>query len=228
MNDFPTLQPLPLFRAKSRSMGLKLVVVCALALLMTIPSFFVDGLVNDRTRSGQAVAREISSHVGGQANLPRTHTCHPLHDLAAITIGYAEARHLSRLSCTSLCCGQDCDRRAAPVSLQGPRISGRSETRCNLRPYRCTFRGSARRAIGLGQGRNHRGSHRRPRSDGRRHVNDRWEDSHTRPGQDRGELYRWVRSERAAKAVSLWRNDRRHCQAGCAISYNIDIAILRR
>ncbi len=66
MNDFPTLQPLPLFRAKSRSMGLKLVVVCALALLMTIPSFFVDGLVNDRTRSGQAVTREISSHVSSR------------------------------------------------------------------------------------------------------------------------------------------------------------------
>src|SRR6202008_772423 len=47
------------------SMGLKLIVVCGLALLMVIPSFFVGGLVDDRTRSQAAVVREISTHVGG-------------------------------------------------------------------------------------------------------------------------------------------------------------------
>lgn len=46
-------------------MGLKLIVVCGLALLMVIPSFFVGGLVNDRTRNEAAVVREISTHVGG-------------------------------------------------------------------------------------------------------------------------------------------------------------------
>ncbi|HXC96703.1 MAG TPA: cell envelope integrity protein CreD [Edaphobacter sp.] len=66
MNDFLTLQALPLARAKSRSMGVKLVVVCVLALLMTIPSFFVNGLVNDRTNSAKEVAKKISSHVGGR------------------------------------------------------------------------------------------------------------------------------------------------------------------
>jgi inner membrane protein len=46
-------------------MGVKLIVVCGLALLMTIPSFFVWGLVNDRTRRAGDVIKEISSHVGG-------------------------------------------------------------------------------------------------------------------------------------------------------------------
>src|SRR5256886_9845673 len=51
---------------KSRSMGVKLIVVCGLALLMTIPAFFVGGLVDDRTKMAADVIREISNHVGGQ------------------------------------------------------------------------------------------------------------------------------------------------------------------
>ena len=54
------------FRAKSRSMGVKLIVVCGLALLMTIPAFFVGALVEDRTQRAAEVIREISGHVGGQ------------------------------------------------------------------------------------------------------------------------------------------------------------------
>jgi len=46
-------------------MGVKLIVVCALALFMTIPAFFVSGLVNDRTKRAEEVVKEISSHVGG-------------------------------------------------------------------------------------------------------------------------------------------------------------------
>jgi inner membrane protein len=46
-------------------MGVKLIVVCGLALLMTIPSFFVWGLVNDRTKRADDVVKEISGHVGG-------------------------------------------------------------------------------------------------------------------------------------------------------------------
>ena len=53
-------------RFKSRSMGTKLIVVCGLALIMTIPSFFVDGLVSERTRRAAEVLKEISDHVGGQ------------------------------------------------------------------------------------------------------------------------------------------------------------------
>lgn len=51
---------------RSRSMGLKLFIVCALALAMTIPAFFVDDLVDERTHRANDVVKEISSHVGGQ------------------------------------------------------------------------------------------------------------------------------------------------------------------
>src|SRR5438445_128527 len=47
-------------------MGVKLIVVCGLALLMTVPAFFVGGLVDDRTKMAADVIREISGHVGGQ------------------------------------------------------------------------------------------------------------------------------------------------------------------
>jgi inner membrane protein len=47
-------------------MGVKLIVVCALALMMTIPSFFVGGLVDDRKRSAADVVKEVSDHVGGR------------------------------------------------------------------------------------------------------------------------------------------------------------------
>ncbi|HXE09512.1 MAG TPA: cell envelope integrity protein CreD [Acidobacteriaceae bacterium] len=58
-------------RAASRSigfklsMGLKLIVVCFLALLMCIPSFFVSSLVDDRKTSQASAVDDISSHVGG-------------------------------------------------------------------------------------------------------------------------------------------------------------------
>ena len=51
---------------RSRSMGVKLIVVCALALLVTIPALYVGGLVEDRTQRGAEVVKEISRHVGGQ------------------------------------------------------------------------------------------------------------------------------------------------------------------
>jgi inner membrane protein len=53
-------------RIRSRSMGVKLIVVCGLGLLMTIPALFVGGLVDDRTKMAAEVIREISGHVGGQ------------------------------------------------------------------------------------------------------------------------------------------------------------------
>ncbi len=64
MSDWSMLQSG--FGTKSRSMGVKLILVCGLALLMTIPAFFVGGLVEDRTQRAADVIREISSHVGGQ------------------------------------------------------------------------------------------------------------------------------------------------------------------
>jgi inner membrane protein len=51
---------------KPRSLGVKLIVVCVLALIMMIPAFFVGRLVEDRTNRAADVIKEISSHVGGQ------------------------------------------------------------------------------------------------------------------------------------------------------------------
>jgi inner membrane protein len=47
-------------------MGIKLIVVCGLALVMTIPALFVGGLVSDRTNRAADVIRELSGYVGGQ------------------------------------------------------------------------------------------------------------------------------------------------------------------
>jgi inner membrane protein len=66
MNDSSILLPSLQARFRSRSMGMKLIVVCGLALVMTVPAFFVGGLVEDRTNRAADVIREISGHVGGQ------------------------------------------------------------------------------------------------------------------------------------------------------------------
>jgi inner membrane protein len=61
MSDFSVshsdLQP----RISSRSMGVKFIVVCALALLMTIPSFFVSSLVDDRSRGPENTVQQANS-----------------------------------------------------------------------------------------------------------------------------------------------------------------------
>jgi len=51
---------------KSRSMGLKLIFVCVLALVMAIPAFFVGSLIDERTQRAADVVKEISEHVGGE------------------------------------------------------------------------------------------------------------------------------------------------------------------
>lgn len=66
MNDLSILQSSLRTRLRSLSMGIKLVVICVLALFMTIPAFFVSDLVRERTRRASDVVKEISSHVGGQ------------------------------------------------------------------------------------------------------------------------------------------------------------------
>jgi inner membrane protein len=65
VNDFSMLQSSSRALFRSSSMGVKLIVVSAMALLMTIPGFFVGGLVDDRTKRAEDVVKEISSHVGG-------------------------------------------------------------------------------------------------------------------------------------------------------------------
>ncbi len=51
---------------RSRSMGLKLLVVSGLALIMTIPALFVDNIVEERTKRAKDVIQEVSGRVGGQ------------------------------------------------------------------------------------------------------------------------------------------------------------------
>jgi len=53
-------------RINPRSMGVKLIVVCGLAVSMTIPGLFVRGLVKDRTERAAEVVRQISEYAGGQ------------------------------------------------------------------------------------------------------------------------------------------------------------------
>jgi inner membrane protein len=53
------------FPQPSRSVGLKLLLVCVLALLMSIPALFVFGLLNDRTNRAQEVSGELGALVGG-------------------------------------------------------------------------------------------------------------------------------------------------------------------
>lgn len=53
-------------RFERRSMGLKLLAVCGLALLMTIPALFVFFLIGDRTDRARQVVGEISALVGGR------------------------------------------------------------------------------------------------------------------------------------------------------------------
>jgi inner membrane protein len=66
LNDVPMFQPHLQTGIKARSMGLKLFIVCSLAMVMTIPALFVDNLVDERTHRSNDVVKEISSHSGGQ------------------------------------------------------------------------------------------------------------------------------------------------------------------
>jgi inner membrane protein len=61
MSDRPVIN-LP---APRRSMGLKLLLVCGLALLMSIPALFVFMLLGDRTHRAEEVSREVGALVGG-------------------------------------------------------------------------------------------------------------------------------------------------------------------
>ncbi len=66
MSQLPALPLTTFLRDRSRSMGLKLVVVSFLALLMSIPAFFVINIVQERANRARDVVEEISKHVGGQ------------------------------------------------------------------------------------------------------------------------------------------------------------------
>lgn len=57
---------IPTPRMPARSMGLKLLLVCALALVMSVTALFVFLLLYDRTQRAQEVSAEISQLVGGE------------------------------------------------------------------------------------------------------------------------------------------------------------------
>ena len=66
MNQVPVSQLSAQIRNRSRSMGLKLLLVSGLALLTTIPSLFVSSLVEERTGRAKDVIQEIGGRAGGQ------------------------------------------------------------------------------------------------------------------------------------------------------------------
>ena len=66
VSDLSMLQSGMQAKVRSRSMGVKLIVIFGLAIVMMIPVFFVEGLVEDRTERAADVIKEISGHVGGQ------------------------------------------------------------------------------------------------------------------------------------------------------------------
>lgn len=91
METTPTHTPVPALR-RSRSIGLKLILIAGLALLMTIPALFVAGFVAERKGRAAEVIREVSAHVGGpQAFLGPTlaipYTIPPQTPLASATTG---------------------------------------------------------------------------------------------------------------------------------------------
>lgn len=72
MNTFSGILPPPSMPAaalQSRSLGMKLILVCGLALLMWIPSLFVSGLVLERS-GGTAAVAQGSASAQGATGLP--------------------------------------------------------------------------------------------------------------------------------------------------------------
>ncbi|MGE0044733.1 MAG: cell envelope integrity protein CreD [Hyphomonadaceae bacterium] len=53
-------------RPVNRSLGLKLLIVCALALTMSLPAFAIFGLIYDRTSRAQQVIAEVGERYGGE------------------------------------------------------------------------------------------------------------------------------------------------------------------
>lgn len=66
MNQWSGVPSLLQSKFGTRSMGVKLIVVCFLALLMMIPTFLVESLVQDRQSRQADVVSEIGQTVGGQ------------------------------------------------------------------------------------------------------------------------------------------------------------------
>jgi inner membrane protein len=92
MNQIAPLPLSTLIRNVSRSIGLKLLLVSFLALLMTIPSLFVNEIVEERTKRAQDVVQEVSGRTGGQQvflgpSLSIPYTIPPAYKGTAPTLG---------------------------------------------------------------------------------------------------------------------------------------------
>ena len=66
MNEWPGVPAYVQSKLRAASMGVKLIVVCFLALLMLIPAFLVESLIQDRKSREADVVQQISQYVGGQ------------------------------------------------------------------------------------------------------------------------------------------------------------------
>ena len=140
-------------------MGVKLLIVCALALVMTIPALFVDDLVDERTHRESDVVKEISSHVGGQQtflgptlaipySIPASHP--PIHKHGTYLIFPAQA------SATVKTRAEEKRRSLFKV----PVFQADLQLRSRLRSERSTRRRTARRCTRLAPRRIHRRRHR--------------------------------------------------------------------
>jgi inner membrane protein involved in colicin E2 resistance len=70
VSDFWISQPGLQASMNSRSLGMKLILVCVLALLMTIPSFFVGALVNERSDGAANAVQRTNGQVGAEQVFP--------------------------------------------------------------------------------------------------------------------------------------------------------------
>lgn len=66
MSDWPGVPSLLHSKLKTFSMGVKLIVVCVLALLLLIPAFLVESLIQDRQSREADVVKQVSQNVGGE------------------------------------------------------------------------------------------------------------------------------------------------------------------
>ncbi len=153
MNDLPPLQLGLSARIRSRSMGMKLIVVCGLALLMMIPAIFVRELVQDRTNRAADVIRDISQQVGGQQTFLGPTLAIPYSIAAKNPSDSGRARNISCIPRASQRRAQDNNRRTSSVPFQGSSVPGRCKPRRELQLNRSTGRVAARRRSRLEPGR---------------------------------------------------------------------------
>ncbi|MGB7191667.1 MAG: inner membrane CreD family protein, partial [Acidobacteriaceae bacterium] len=66
MNELSGVPSLLHSKFRTRSMGVKLIVICFLALLMLIPALLVEALIQDRKGREADVVKQISQNVGGE------------------------------------------------------------------------------------------------------------------------------------------------------------------